>query len=489
MQSFESSESFRSVIGWQIIVKSNTQVTYARIGLGFITLAAWLMTLWVTRASLLLRPTADDYCIGVRGGRGPIGGVVEDWQSWSGFLTPSFLTNTFVGLPLAFAPAWLASSMTFIAGAVGITFSSIVILKYVCLPRTTFRQLLLLALLVAPISATAWWTYLWAPSDLGDGELPNELALGLTHWQNLNAAYVVPTSVLLGVGVVILRPWIIRSWKSAFGALVTGLIVGLMGPTFAIAVVGFVILLALLVPFLNSRQALRFLRDLAILACSTMVGLAVALTAPGTLNRIRSVGSTPALFSPESVLQLVSTAFPESFVVVFDLTFSWGGFLTLCIGAGATSFASKLIPRGRFHLLLPTTILLFLFGLSLATVTLVTDALAYPAYWHFSSVAVVGFFSVFSLGGWLGWQVGRHSGISPSLIAIGLNVLAVGGIVGSSLALSMNAGYRFERWETGAAPTPGVLTDIEQTGWSDCWIELVRQNPRLGQGTDGERSS
>jgi hypothetical protein len=456
---------------------------YLLIGFSFFN---WLLMLWVFNAAKELRPAADDYCIGVRASLGPIGGFVNDWLTWSGFITPSFLTNLLVGVPLANGPIWIVSSLTFIAAGISTSLLMLPVISLSINRKLPWKRYIQLFLVLAPVFVTFWWVFLWFPSVDLNLDIRSKLALGLTHWQNLNSAYVIPVSMILAAAIFLLNPKLRRRPALTIAALGLGLATGLMGPTFGLASAFFLLTTLLWVRLSPMRVSNRYILDVGASLIAVLAGLLIAYQAPGTQLRLREIDSPDPEFTLTSIPGWLMAIFPENLFMLGELLFTWGGLAVFLVSI-AISFHLRCRNRNMDSTpILMTSLGLLVFGISLTTATIFTDALSYAAYWHSSSIAVVAFAICLTFGTWMGSEASKH--VNTTTFAIFSTMLGVGLMmgIGSALDLSTEINTREKAWIEGTAPIEGVIQDREADWVNGCWQQLVQLNPKLGDLSSNE---
>lgn len=442
---------------------------------------SWLLVLWVLNASRFLRPVADDYCIGVRGAQGPIGGFIQDFQSYSGFATPSFLTNLFVGVPLANGNLWIASSVTFIAAALAISLLAVSIF-WVCGGLVGSRRLIAIQVaMLTPIAIVSWWTFLWFPLEsLSESPMDN-LAIGLTHWQNLNSAYVLPTALILGVFIWFFRASQSRSWWVTSATAVLGLAAGLMGPTFGAAALLFLFLLFCWSLLQGDKTNRRYRIDLGVAILAVILGLLIAYLSPGTQARANYYEAGETQFAPGSITGWIMAVLPDNLFLFGELILHWGSLVVVTLFLGIGFFANRLIPSLRTSHLLSITVGLVIFGVSLTSATIITDTFAYGAYWHSSSIAVVAFAACASFGAWVGAHLSTQQGSSIIIVAAFSLLVGSAAAIGSTLDLSTSIVEREKEWANGPASITGIIEDREVEWIRDCADDLGRVNPTFSR--------
>ena len=441
------------------------------------SIISWILVLWVLNASRYLRPVADDYCIGVRGAVGPIGGFIQDFQTYSGFATPSFLTNLFVGVPLATGGLWIASALTFIVASMAISLLGVSMLAVSSGFNAGLKAFVIRVLLVAPIVLVGWWIFLWLPLESWSESPMDELAIGLTHWQNLNSAYVLPTALILSAALLLMRNSLSRSWRTSVASVILGLVTGLMGPTFGMAALLFLLLASVWTVLNLPTVKTRYLLEIGGAFTGVAVGLAIAYLSPGTQARASYYGAGEVVFAPDSIVGWVMAVLPENLLLFGELFLHWGSPVVISLFAGVGFFASRKVPTMRTAVALPITIGLIVFGVSLTSATIITDTFAYGAYWHSSSIAVVAFAACASFGLWVGGLIPNYSHNSVVLVASFALLVGLASGIGSSLDLSTSIVEREQLWRSGSAPIKGIIEDREVEWIGDCADQLALINP------------
>ncbi len=436
----------------------------------FLVLAlAWL---WVVNASRYLRPSADDYCIGVRGDLGIFGGFVTDFQTFSGFATPSFITNAFLGVPLARLPLSVALAIPFLLAAFAVAGAALALASSSVL-RLQGRTRWIAILLALPAVMVLWWAYLWSTYSPSGRPEPTDVALGLTHWQNLNTGYVIPIALVVILGVWVVQRRFQTWYTAAIAALLLGLVAGFAGPATAIAVLLAAPVLALGLWLMG--DGFWWVKGLVAWVI-TAGSLAVSLLAPGTQNR-SSATRSDAEVTLSSLPGWFAAVVPDGFIAWFSLYWQWRSILVIGTGA-VVVYALRLVSRksiiGEFGLAwLGVTI----FALALSASTIVTDTLAYGAYWHQSNTTVLTFLSLLlggiGLGGWLPLPAPRLAMLLLPLLMVALALTSLASV----LDMTVSVTDRFAAWQEGPAPIPGAIEDREVEWIGGCWeqLEQIRQ--------------
>ena len=445
--------------------RANRLVRFALYSYMAILGFAWL---WAINASRYLRPTADDYCIGVRGDMGIVGGFVHDFQTWSGFVTPSFLTNAFLGVPLSRLPFTVALAIPFMVAAMAVAAASLTLLGQLAAGIEKRRRWIAVALLV-PIIMTLWWAYLWSTYSPSGQPEPTDLTLGLTHWQNLNTGYVIPIALVVIAGVWVARRQF-RNWYFAVGAgVLLGLIAGFAAPATALAVLLVAPILALGLWVLGDRYW--WTKGLSVWI-TTLVSLVISLIAPG--SEIRAAGArSGAELTLSSLPGWFATVVPDAAIAWFLMYWQWRSLLVIGTGlvivyALRLSFDTSIKTQVGLPWLAVT-----LLALALSASTIVTGSVAYSAYWHQSNTSVLTFLSLVLIGvgfgGWLPVPAPRLVALSVPLLLIALALTSLANI----LEMTVSITDRLVAWQEGPAPIPGVFEDREVEWIRSCWQQLV----------------
>ena len=436
-----------------------------RVALFFAFSTLLLALMWGINAARYLRPSADDYCIGVRGNLGIVGGFVNDWQTFSGFAVPSFVTNALLGVPLAQLPLWIALAIPFLVAALAVGAAAFVLV------RPVFARLLdgwKFQILVIPAAMALWWGYLWSSYSPSGRPSPSDVTLGLTHWQNLNTGYVIPIAL-----VVLLGTWVLRqnffTWQAGVGAsLLTGLVAGFAGPAIALAVLIFVPMA--MVGLWGLKRRYWLLQGLTV-GLTTLVSVVVSLNAPGTLARSDAARSD-ADTSVSSALGWFGAVVPDGFIAWFSMYWQWRSLLVIGIGVAAVYVLRLVVGKPVRMLIGKTWLAITVFAWLLSTSTIVTDTLAYGAYWHQSNTTVLTFLSLLLLGvGVGGWLPLTSSttvflALPVVLVAVGLSVFA------AVVEMSVSITERQAAWAIGPAPIEGAIEDREVEWIGNCWEQL-----------------
>jgi len=314
-----------------------------------------------------------------------------------------------------------------------------------------------------------WWAYLWATYSPSGRPEPTDVALGLTHWQNLNTGYVIPIALVVILGVWVTRGRF-RNWYRAVGAgALLGLVAGFAGPATAIAMLLVVPVVALGLWVIG--DGLWWVKGLSVWIV-TAVSLATSLVAPGTRNRAAAARSD-AEVTLSSLPGWFAAVVPDGFIAWFSMYWQWRSLLVIGTGL-VVVYALRLTIGVTITAKVGVAALaVTLFALALSASTIVTDTLAYGAYWHQSNTTVLTFLSLLLIGVGLGsWPPVSAPRLAMLLVPLILVALALTSLA-SVLDMTVSITERFAAWQQGPAPIPGAIEDREVEWIGNCWRQLV----------------
>lgn len=436
-------------------------------------------------ASVHLRPIADDYCFGSVAQSGVLGGVITWWNTWSGFIHPMFWGNLLVGLPLLYLPWSLASSIAFLVASILIGIVVIVLLGDSKL--TTSRKLMLCFM-----TTCLWWVFLWAPEYFASSnDAIRLMGWGLTHWQTLNATYIVQFQVL-----IILIFLVIKRKKNDALTFLTASLLGILSGTsgssesLAILLCCICLLCSIkLFPIFSAKFFGRLFSQKAypiiIVLCITLcIGLLFSHKfSPGHQVRL-SRFTIDFNFGIQRILSLVQFTVPYSIAIIVKTYVSYSSLIVLCVTTGISFLLARRDSIFDSGSLLKLAITLTgasgFFSLS----TRLAEAFIYSAFWHFSSSFMLIFLSVIFFGLWIGNKLGKISlkVYQQNLIYCALFLLL---FLSTSVNVLMASTImeRQERWVLGSAPIFSscnniVVSDIEKEWVAECWKELNNARPK-----------
>ena len=448
----------------------NSVMRWAFFSLSGVSYLVFVYVIWNSR---LLRPAADDYCLAAGAQEGLFLGVWGWWTSWSGDLTMQFANTLFVGLPLLHLPWAFASALPFLMAAACVSLVGLWVFQHVseetCRPSRPIGSLVMLF----PILAVMWWGYWWVTvlqsKDAADAY---PLAVGITVWQNLNAQYVITSSALVLIWLLLETGSSDHERLRVVGYVAWGLMAGFNGPVFAVSICLMLLLLgtALLV---TNPIALRQ-RGLCWVAAGISVVAAGLIShySPGSQSRKALFGDLE--MDGRTLNKLLTEALPKGLSDWWASVTSPGSLALVIAVSGLTVL---LAVQGWQFKTRPAALmsLAFLaFSLITSVVNRASEIFSYSAWWHLVTPRTLTWMGIVAAGITLGSTLVRLSATrsyAPLLVIAGAGSLI---FVASSLALmAYQMQSRHLLWGLGPAPVVDVVSDIEPGGgWEDCWREL-----------------
>ena len=424
----------------------------------------------VLAISVLLRPVADDYAHGASAVAGFWSATTGWWLSWSGDLSLIVGQVLLVGMPLAWLPLEVTSSVGFVFAGLIVGGLGAVALGLV---KHSEKWPVISAWALITLS---WWVFLWA-RQLAVPDFENRLvAEFLTHWQTVNVAYVIFPAINVVVFLFLVRGALSRGKLAGTIALFLGFISGTSGLVmgFALAAFGMVIGVAKSVTA-GFRSAL----SMFLYALGAIGGAAVATSAPGA--RVRSE------YLPDFQLQAsffdIFRSIPRGVGNWLGFVFSYETLLVIGVGVLTAWLVGVDQSPSRNRVLWETVVLLIPFSLLVSVITAVSQLAAYEAPWHFVSTRLLVFVSAIALGHGLyyavrGLLLGKGLGAtSVWVLKLSAIVTVLGLLATGAVALASSVIDREVAWQSGEAPLRGAQ-DREDDNWRAGWeiIEEHRSN-------------
>lgn len=433
--------------------------------------------------STQLRPGGDDYCLAVAGQFGLVGGVTFWWESFSGFLTPTILANTLVGVPVLNLPFGVSSALTFITAAVAVGLTATLLLRAVGLNIVASRVLRwLAAVVVVSVFLVAWWSYWWLPPALGHTGDNIFLAQSFTHNQNPTAGHVLQTVIVIAAAVLTVQCF--RKGRQALGWVVAafaGLAAGFSGPAMAGAFI--LTMLAIVAVFWNNLLTIGLPRRVPLITGGiAIISVLIALMAPGSRIRAEELETGQSL-SPTAVGEILNATFPKSIEAWAAGFLTPGAIPVALLGASLGSGIWLLgISINRTGAAL-TALMLATFSLLLAVVSTAGQVFSYDAFWHYLDNRVAAFFGLAVAGVMVGQWIGQRVGIVSEVAQFLMVLVGLGLSLGAILTMTISIAERQVAWDQGPAPIEGVVTELlDDPRGPTCWGALthLRQVPARG---------
>jgi hypothetical protein len=456
------------------MLKNSQSVILERKSFALLMALFGVIFFYVVFESHHLRPSGDDYCYGaVTAEYGLFGGVVEWWNTWSGFAFAMFSANLLIGLPLAYLPFEFASSITFILSALGMGLTIWCIYRS-ALPSTPFPSSAIIFL------AVCWWTFIWVSPAL-HGNIHKDFANGLTFWQSLNGQYAIPFQFLIGI--------LVLNWPKEKSCLqiqllliapLIGVLSGTAGTaistTFIVAGAG----LGCWTYFKNKRfnRAVYFW----VILCATALIAAAAchLFSPGSVGRAQILDPNLNL-SIERVLSITEETVWGGSKIWLKIYFGLGG-LTVTFLATLFSYAytkTKGICYSKRVLLL--AFWLGAFAYLQCLINRFSEEFTYQGYWHYLDATICGFISIIFIGFWIGSYLAdcKFQGIYKVLMLVIFGA-AISASIKANLFMVERMQWRSQEWAVGPSEIDGI-SDIGSAGGFelDCWNRLNKLRPSI----------
>jgi len=433
--------------------------------------------------AMQLRPGGDDYCLAVAGQFGLVGGVTFWWESFSGFLTPTILANTLVGVPVLNLPFGVSSALTFIIAALAVGLTALLLLRAVGLGIVGTRVLRwLVGAVVVSVLLVAWWSYWWLPPALGQTGDNIFLAQSITHNQNPTAGHVLQTVVVIAAAVLTIQ--FFRNGRHVFGwaaAAFTGLVAGFAGPAMAGAFI--LTMLVVAVVFWNYLLTVGMPRRVPVMMAGiAFISVLIALMAPGSRIRAEEL-ETGLSLSPTAVGEILNATFPKSIEAWTSGFFTPGAIPVVLLGAGLGSGMWLLgISISRTGAAL-AALVFATFSLLLAVVSTAGQVFSYDAFWHYLDNRVAAFFGLVVAGAGVGQWLAQRAGVVSELSQFLVIVVGLGLSLGAILTMTISIAERQVAWDQGPAPIEGVVTELlDDPRGPTCWGALthLREVPARG---------
>lgn len=447
--------------------------TAPKVALGVLSVAALIISLYVMWSARLLRPANDDYGLAHSMDRGLLPSVWHWWSSWTGDLTTTFSNLLFVGLPVLHLPWSVASALTFMAAAASAASVLWWITFFGSSSCESVSRLIRLTVLMTPVSLIAWWGFWWVSASFSaEGDDPALIAVGVSMWQNLNAAYVI-------VPLLIVVAWLIMEKRRRtagptmpFLYLLIGLVAGLAGPVFAASAVIMIGTIAV-GSWLRTQTAPTNRGTLWLMALiGTALGALVSHFSPG--SQARKLALPDPQINQELLFRLASDGIPGGLRDWWSAISSPGAVTVVVVFLGVSLLMSLQGWSPRVGYLINLGIGLLGFSLVMSWMNRMSEPFAYEAYWHLIAPRTMVWLALATLAIGIGCWLGSPE---RSVVTTPLTVLAsaVGIVViaASLVSFGSQVQARYVQWESGPAPWAGAISDIEVPWIRAAWEQLI----------------
>lgn len=433
--------------------------------------------------STFLRPSGDDYAVGLVVAKdGILGGVYSWWTSWMSFAFSMFFYDLLVGAPLAHLPPFLVSAVPFLSTVIGVALVSQAF--YPGTFKDRFSKFLFVSL-----AGFFWWIF-FKSGEAFDPRLNNfnSIAEGLTHYQTLTGVYIFNVLALL-----LAYAWLAKQterdgppFKTA--ALFIGLGAGLTHSFIALGFFGFG-LVALGRLFFKKRASsspgLKVDMGLWILFCGALVtGVLIChLLSPGHAYRYKEINPDLTI-SFIRLRELMLFTFKGLMKFFLETYLSRPAlFLVLAAVSFSPAFTGNGLKADNIRSgLARTSGSFFLFSLPLAGAARAGDFLIYeahrnfitdswwhlvPSTWHVIPATTLAYQAIFFAGLALGGRISARPDCKHIFTPVCFLIMVFS--TWTNIMALADIFERESRWRVGPAPTR-LCPDIEkepQRGWFD----------------------
>jgi hypothetical protein len=424
-------------------------------------------TFWTSR---LLRPVADDYVYGVVASEGLVQSVTYFWYNWSGAVVDSFVGTLLVGLPLAFLPWPLTSSVSFLSTAVVMAFLGIRLQSSWRGAASSGASRRSLLIRFTTLLAT-WWGYWWLPiPSVPVASESYAIALAATHWQTVVSKYSMTFALLFLMWITIQSSNRMRHRYFTLKSIIFGLVIGFNHSVLAVSSVVFVFLYSICLLLHARRLSNRKLLSSLLIGFWGTAGTILSHLSPGSQYRTTLLAN-PAL-DGALVRQLMFDVVPASAREWSLAIISWNSLVVFMVIGGVTClFAPRVDTREIKHLALMGCSVLG-FALTYCFVSRAGQLFAYEAFWHEVGPRSAVWLGLVTLATASGLLAAHHSEtlttkfLVPLALVIGLYFL-----IGSLDLMNRQIIDRFEPWQLGPAAVYDI-SDIENEDWWGWWLKL-----------------
>ncbi len=425
--------------------------------------------LFITLAGVgYMRPTADDYWFSAYVAQyGVWGATLELWNTWTSFVFSALVTNVLVGLPLATLPLGISSAIPFWIASLTVAYISYAFLvaRYV-VPAENKLLLFCLCLFI-------WISFSFIDSLqflMLTHHFKHRIALGIVHWQNLNAAYVFCTCLFILPFLYFFQTRL-SLVVTFFFACVLGIAMGMMGIAVMLSFVSVTFCIMCWQGYFKQLSQQRLLFYIAFIVFSFVSTVWSMKLSPG--HAIRMAKLEPNMdFTLERLTELFLFTFVPTLHRLSELYLNLGTVLTLGILVLFWLTIGKNIKlkpgMSTKHVALFITFMCFVF----AAVTRFSQAFSYSKPWHFIPTFLLLHLSLFfwalCIAEKLQHKVQSEAGKTKAqwcfLILLCVHI--------AFTTAGVTSIYEREKlWAVGPAPVRDG-NDIEKEIWLNYWNDL-----------------
>lgn len=409
-----------------------------------------------------LRPIADDYCIAAISEPGLRSAFVYWFTNWTGDAIPILLNHFLIGAPLINIPYTFASVITLFVAVVLVT----VLITFITNSKIRISTILIFF----PVISLSFLGY-WSASNFfavnNEFKYLNNMIL---HWQNINSAYIIASTLMLLVLIFILR---IKTRNKYIWVLLflMGVLAGTSGIVLVLSILS--LFFYFIIKYFITKE-LFLLFKFMFFSFGLIVGLTITYFSPGAQARSSILGSSEVL-SNFDLLALISWTFPEALIEWINGIWHLGSILVFIFGF----LTNKILNRSKNYFTAPDlhellTLTIFL-SISSAVLSQLSEAFSYQAFWHLATPYFFLFVSIFIAGYLVAKRLeGYLQSFEKTLIPI-LTGLVLGLSYFTVTTAVTEINERKERWQVGPAPVSGI-SDIEnKEDWVfSCWMQMKK---------------
>ncbi|MDI9408734.1 MAG: hypothetical protein QM523_05760 [Candidatus Pacebacteria bacterium] len=421
--------------------------------LGFVFLLVFINTVYMIFNFQYLRPFYDDLIHAELVLRlGFIDSIAWWWNSWNGFIPRDIITQTLVGLPVAYFPLSLASFVPALFFIVTIGLGGLYIF------RNGIKLKLFEYVIGAMYLITVWWLFLWSRNSIfNDFGVNNQFAYAIVSWLDINSIYIVPAVFILIFAIKFNLKGSL-TFRSALYTALFGLFCGSIYYVFNASLLAMLVLSPLFFWGFKEKISHRNLILGGIFAASLLIASYIAIKlAPGTAIRqaiIIKTSNPQFNFGSLSELSAATIWDMVNFTVPFSLKFiasniiSWGALMTLSSAAGFSYLYSQKFNQENIRFYLNLSIVLGVYFLINILITRFVEGFSYDGFWHYTTSVLILFYSLTSIGLWLGIKIKQKNSKLSMIFLVSLFVnVTIAFTIGSKVFADLQ--IRKDNWERG----------------------------------------
>ena len=445
-----------------------------------------LLSTYLVKQILRLRPSADDYCSAAGVARqGVLQISIDQYLTWSGDVTLILANNVLVGLPLSALPVNLSALP---AQTIVIVLFAVFIAMVL---RANAQAHFWKTVVFTPLIALSYW---WLPATWALPQNYAEMHQMITSWQTVTLSYVcapLASGILLfNVWNYLIEPSDKSCSRSIWVLLVPSGVIAMSGLSLSatwLAALSCMVLLAR-----SSQMRTMAVGKLAVWVFpSWAIGFGISWFAPGLQKRrdlLDSLESSPVRnWNLETVLDwlllpvlrnFAFSLFSVQVIFVVGFTFLLSNFFakpdwdrTHRNLRASLMFAAVLICTSFFSLLIAR----------------LGQASTYEAEWHFIPSQTFILLAAVTVGLSFGtrrteiYLLGRTSLMRISLFACCLAIVVVPVMSNFENSIAIRA----SQWDVGPIRAAPHIGDIESEWILDCWKDIVDTNDHITDRISG----